>query len=198
MTGSRCSRSRSRQPWRRLGSTRPESSVLRRRSPRLRRFPSSATVRRSAGLRSSRDGRTRTRSCGNTTRRRSRPIGSRQSRQRGRSRGSPATAAGSRRNGNSRRRFRCSRKRRTSMRRATAGSRLPIGSSGSFAVPRPATPAPPGTRASSRTAAIRHRAISARCTTVSPGSSLRSSTTRWLSSVTAPGISRRRRPRGRG
>ena len=70
-------------------------------------------VRRSAGFRSSSDGRTHIPSCGNTTRRRNRQTGSRPSRRRDRSRGSPVTAAGSRRSGNSRRRFRYSRKPRS-------------------------------------------------------------------------------------
>ena len=39
----------------------------------------------------------------------------------------------------------------------SAGSRRPTGSSGSCAAPRPATPAPPGTRASTRTATTRRR-----------------------------------------
>ena len=76
------------------------------------------------------------------------------------SRGWRATAAGSPPSGSSRRRCRCSRRIRSSTPRPTAGSRPPTGSSGSSAASRRATPAPPATRASSRTAATRPRTTS--------------------------------------
>ena len=79
-------------------------------------------------------------------------------RARGRARGSRgwrATAAASPPSGSSRRRSSCSRRIPRSTPPPSVGSRPPTGSCGSSAASRRATPAPPATRASSRTAATR-------------------------------------------
>ena len=68
----------------------------------------------------------------------------------------------------------------------SAGSRRPTGSSGSCAAPRPATPAPPGTRASTRTATTRPMTTWPRCTRGSPASRPASWPTRYPRSAPGP------------
>ena len=78
-------------------------------------------------------GRTRTRSCGSTTPPRRRPTASTRSPRNAANRGWPATAAGSRPSGSSRRRCRCSTRIRRSTTAPSAGSRARTGSCGSSA-----------------------------------------------------------------
>ena len=90
----------------------------------------------------------RGRSSGSTMRHRSRLTASRASRRSAASSGCRATAARSRRSGNSRRRCRCSKRIRSPTQPRSGGSRRPTGSSGSSAASRRATPVRPATRAS--------------------------------------------------
>ena len=136
-------------------STRPRSSASARTSPRARCCRCCATGPRCASCRTWPAGRTPTSSCGSTTPPSRTPTGSTPWPPSAASRGWPGTAARSPRSGSSPRACSCWRRTRRSTSGPTAGSRPPTGSSGSCAAPRPATPAPPGTRASTRTATTR-------------------------------------------
>ena len=86
------------------------------------------------------------------------------------SRGSRGTAGSSPASGSTPRRCSCSRRTPRSTSGWTTGSRRPIGSSGSCAASTSATPAPPGTRASGRTAPTRAATSRRRSTPTSSAS----------------------------
>ncbi len=149
-----------------LAASGVDPSDRHRHRHRLHRLHGAADdVRRHAAVRAGPlafAGRTPTPSCGSTTPPSRTPTGSTRWPSSAASRGWPATAGGSPASGSSPRRCSCWRRTPRSTPRPSAGWRRPTGSSGSSAAPTSATPAPPATRASTRTGATRRGTTSRR------------------------------------